>query len=186
MRRAAPLLLALLVATTLLVTPGSASAARLPSKATWERQDAAIMKGSVGWLRDRVERAGDDERLAINLDIDNTSLATHYAKGRPVKPTLRLAKEARRLGVKVFFNTARPLDRLDAAVEQLEAAGFPVDDICGRRPGLTLVEGKQACRAGFAADGFTITANVGNRPTDFTGGGYEKKYKLRSYAGRLS
>lgn len=186
MRRVVHLLVALLLAGTPLLVPGSAQASKLPSKATWERQNAKIMEGSVAWLRQRVEDAEPDEKLALNLDIDNTSLATHYAPGKPVKPTLRLAKEARRLGVAVLFNTARGAGHTDEAVEQLRAAGFPVDGICGRRRGVTLVEGKQACRRDFVEAGWTLVANIGNRTTDFTGGDYEKRYKLRSYGNRLT
>jgi hypothetical protein len=44
---------------------------------------------------------------------------------------------------------------------------------------------KQRCRASFRADGFRIVANVGNRSTDFVGGGYERAFKLPDYGGRL-
>ncbi len=186
MRRLLTTLLALLLTGTLLGTTPTAHAARMPSKRTWQAQNAKIMRGSVGWLRERVADSSPGEKLAINLDIDNTSLASYYAPGKPIRPTLRLARVADSLGVKVLFNTARPEKGKRGAVRELRRAGFPVYGICARAEGLSVVEGKQDCRARFRKRGYTLVVNVGNRLTDFEGGGYEKGYKLRSYGGRLS
>lgn len=186
MRRLVSLLAALLVAGTLLAVPGSAQAARLPSKARWERDVARVMKTSVADLQRRVDAAGPRERLAINLDIDNTSLATTYERFAPVGPTLRLAQEAQSLGVAVLFNTGRLQKNLGRATRLLQEAGFPVDGICGRQDGQALRASKQACRARFRDQGYVLVANVGNRRTDFVGGGYERAYRLPSYGGKLS
>lgn len=74
---------------------------------------------------------------------------------------------------------------LPKALAQLEKAGFRVDAICGRRDGETVVASKQRCRAEYVAQGWTLIANVGNRSTDFTGSGYERRYKLPDYGNRL-
>lgn len=184
--RLAPLLAALVVALALVVVPGTAQAAPLPSKATWEADVATVMKGSVKRLRARVADAGRGEKLAINLDIDNTSLATTYERYAAVAPTLRLARAAQRHGVKVFFNTGRLTENLPRATQLLLDAGFPVDDVCGREEDETLRESKPRCRQEFRDAGYTLVANIGNNPTDFRGGGYERAYRLPSYGGRLS
>ncbi|WP_051706369.1 HAD family acid phosphatase [Nocardioides aequoreus] len=186
MRRLLGTLVTLLLLGTLVAATPTAHASRMPSKRTWQAQNAKIMRGSVTWLRERVESRHPTEKLAINLDIDNTSLASYYAPGKPVRPTLRLARVADSLGVKVLFNTARPEKGKRKAVRELRRAGFPVYGICARAKGLSVVEGKQDCRARFRKRGYTLVVNVGNRPTDFEGGGFEKRYKLRSYGGRLS
>src|SRR3954469_1122456 len=80
-----------------------ADAAALPSKAAWRADVRRAMRGSDAFL---VRRARQPHaRLAIVLDIDNTSIATHYAWPRPVRRTLRFAKHARGLGYGVFFVT---------------------------------------------------------------------------------
>ena len=63
--------------------------------------------------------------------------------------------------------------------------GYDVREICGRKPGETLSHSKQRCRAHFVAEGYTLIANVGNRSTDFTGGNYERAFRLPSYGNAL-
>lgn len=159
------------------------SAAALPSERTWLADVHAAMAGS----RVRVTRAAAAATtpLAVNLDIDNTSLATVYDRGQPVRAVLRFARSAQRHGVAVFFNTGRRSDELGRPTRALVRAGFPVTGVCGRRPGGDLVRGKEACRASFVAAGYTIIANVGNSPTDFVGDDQGRAFVLPSYGGRL-
>ena len=181
------LLLAPLLLTGLLGLPGAGPAsAALPGYTQWVRDTKSALNGSRVYVTDRVEKKEAGEKLALNLDIDNTSLATHYRPGQAVYYTLRLARHAQARGVSVLFNTARTDAGLPRAVEQLQAAGFRVDGICGRHQGESLVEGKQRCRAEYAERGYTLIANVGNRSTDFTGSGYERRYKLPDYGKQLS
>jgi hypothetical protein len=56
-----------------------------------------------------------------------------------------------------------------------------VAEVCLRRKGERLAAGKQRCRDGFAAEGYTLIANVGNNDTDFEGDGYERAYRLPNY-----
>ena len=81
----APLRCAAAVATCLLLvlaTAPSATAA-LPSKKAWVDDVAAAMDGSHRQLDRRLEQGGS--RLAINFDIDNTTLASHYDPGAAVR-----------------------------------------------------------------------------------------------------
>lgn len=166
-------------------TVSPAQARTAPAETTWAADVATVMLGSQAALRQRVAIAGPDERLAINLDIDNTSLATFYDRGRPVRKVRNLARRADRLGVTVFFNTGRLRSNLGDVPQQLRRAGYAVGGICTRRPDELLIEGKQRCRASFVARGFTIVANVGNNDTDLAGGDYERAYLLPDYDGSL-
>jgi predicted secreted acid phosphatase len=144
------------------------------------------MSGSWTYLDQQVAAEGD-RRLAINLDIDNTSLATYYDRGKPVARVLRFTRHARSEGVQLLFNTGRLTGggRMARATRQLEAAGYVVTEICGRRSGESLTHSKQRCRAHFAHEGYTLVANVGNRSTDFTGSGYQRAYRLPNYGNQL-
>ena len=160
-----------------------AQARELPSKDQWLADTRAAMYGSRAYVGDRVASGGS--RLAVNLDIDNTSLATYYAKGTAVPVVLRFARYADRRGVTLLFNTGRRSGQLGGVTRSLRRAGYDVREICGRNAGEKLVQGKQRCRRHFVDEGYTIIANVGNRDTDFTGGSYERAFRLPSYANQL-
>ena len=161
-----------------------ADAAALPSKAQWQADVRQAMHGSISYLDRRVPRGGGP--LAVVLDIDNTSLATHYAWPQPVRPTLRFARHAHALGVGVFFVTGRYQDSLRGVRRTLKQAGYTVTGMCGRRHGEALAHGKQRCRRQIARAGRRIIANVGNRGSDLVGGNYERGFRLPSYGGKLS
>ncbi len=175
--------LLVVVALVAAAVPVPAQAAPLPSRDRWLADTRQAMDGSRSYLGRRVERGGG--RLAVNLDIDNTSLATHYDPGHAVPVVLRFARYARSHGVALLFNTGRERTRLGGITRTLRRVGYDVREVCGRRAGERLVQGKQRCRRHFAAEGYTLVANVGNRATDFTGGGYERAFRLPSYGGRL-
>lgn len=165
---------------------GPSQAANLPSKSTWLKDVSKVMAPSQDYLTQRVAQRRSGERLAIVLDIDNTSIATEYAWPRPVKKTLAFAQLAVRKKVTVFFATGRRSNDLGNIRKVLTKAGYRYADICGRKSGESLSQSKQRCRRAFKARGFTIVANVGNRETDFTGGNYERRFKLPSYGRQLS
>lgn len=177
-----PLLAAAALLLTVLVPPSEA--ARLPSKRHWERDVAAALAGSRAYVRDRVAQGG--RKLALNLDIDNTSLESHYAPGKPVPATLRLVKYAKSKGVAILFNTGRNVRLRAKTIRQLKRAGYPVDGLCAHYSGEALATSKQRCRQSFVDNGFTLIANIGNRGTDFVGGNYERAYKLPNYGNRLA
>ncbi len=179
------LLLTLLPASQGSLAPASASSP-LPSAAQWRSDVRAVYakKRPGSYLAERA--ATGEKRLAVVLDIDNTSLATRYSWPAPVKQTLKLTRTAASLGMAVVFVTGRFEDSLANVTQALDAAGYHHDGICGRRHGEALAAGKQRCRAEYAAQGWTFVLNVGNRSTDFVGGDYERKLKLPSYGGALS
>lgn len=160
--------------------------AALPSKETWTSDVSDAMTGSHRYLERRVAASTRSTRLAINLDIDNTALASHYDSGHATVRVLRFARKAHSLGIAVLFNTARSQTDTARTARNLARAGYVVDDICGRRSGEKVVESKQRCRHDFVLAGYTIVANVGNRSTDFAGGDYERAYRLPSYGDQLS
>ncbi|AHH93576.1 HAD family acid phosphatase [Kutzneria viridogrisea] len=175
-----------LAATALTATAlsGTASAApsTLPSYSQWQADVKQAVDPVIPWLRDRVAQGGS--KLAIVLDIDNTSLETEYNPGRPNKPVLAVAQWADQHNVSVLFVTARTSS--SSARSQLGSAGYPVDGICTRQSGEGTAEGKQRCRRELTEEGYTITANIGNRSTDLEGGDYERGFKLPDYDGQLS
>jgi hypothetical protein len=166
--------------------PDSAVVKRtVPSRAQWMSDVKAVMKGSRGYVRDRVAAKGPDEMLAVNFDIDNTVIATYYDGGGAIPVMLHLSKLLQRLGVHMVFNTGRSADQRERTITQLTRAGFPVAAVCLRNKGETLPAGKQRCRDGFIDAGYTLIANVGNNDTDFIGDGYERAYRLPDYRGAL-
>jgi len=184
-----PFLAALACAVALVVAllPSSSPAAsRLPSEKQWHQDVRKVMRGSWAYVDSRV--AGSHAKLAINLDIDNSSVASHYRPGTAVPAVLRFAKHAHRLGVALLFNTARHDETLKAARALLEKAGYPVTAVCGRTSVKEPVaHGKQRCRAHFIKQGYHLIANVGNHVTDFSGPrNYGRAYKLPSYGRGLS
>ena len=180
------LLASAVVVIGLVVVLSGPSSARLPSKSVWAADVDEAMEGSHDWLDQRVERGG--RRLALNLDIDNTSIASHYDPGDPVEPVLALARYARSKGVVLLFNTGRAdTPELRAStLRQLDRNGYVVTELCMRRVGEATVPGKERCRRQFVDEGYTLIANIGNNDTDFVGGDYERAFRLPSYDGELN
>lgn len=158
----------------------------LPTRRGWLADVAAVMSGSTRKLDRVIDAAPRGSRLAIVLDIDNTSIATEYDWPKPVAKTLTFARHAVARGVAVYFVTGRTQGSLGSIRPVLKRAGYRYVDICGRKSGESLATGKQRCRAAIAAKGVRIIANVGNRPTDFVGKGYGLRFKLPDYGKRLS
>jgi len=175
---------AILAVAGLIAAPAAASAApaELPSYDQWQADVREAVAPAIPWLTDRVAQGGSG--LAIVLDIDNTSLETEYHPGEPNRPVLAVAQWASQHNVSVLFVTARTSS--SSARSQLSDAGYPIDEICTRKSGEGTSEGKQRCRADLTDEGYTITANIGNRDTDLEGGNYEKGFKLPDYDGQLS
>ena len=171
------------------VPPPARAAQRMPPQRQWVADVRTAMDGSLTYLQRRARRARADgvpvRRLAVNLDIDNTALASYYDHGAPVRPVLRFAREADDLGMQVFFNSHRPQTTWRTTLRALRRAGYPVDRLCLALRGERVRHGKRRCRASFTTDGFRLVADVGNRRTDFVGGGYERAYDLPDYGGRL-
>jgi hypothetical protein len=175
-------LLAGVLVMSVLIAPSEA--AGLPGKKKWLKDTRHAMVGSKVYVRERVKKGGT--KLAINFDIDNTSLASYYNHRKAIPVVLRFAKYANSKGVRLLFNTGRNENDLTQAVAELRKAGYPVTEICGHQKGEPLATSKQRCRQKFVDEGYTIIANVGNRSTDFTGKNYERAFRLPSYGNRLA
>jgi hypothetical protein len=167
-----------------------ARAAKRPEASTLPATESAwladVDKALVGvkpYIRDRIaHRTG---KPAINLDIDNSSLATYYNKGHAIPGVLSIAKYAHDHNVDLEYNTGRLQSSIPGVRKMLLQAGFPVDEVCGRQPGEALVHSKQRCRAKFIRAGQTIIANIGNNDTDFVGGNDGRAVRLPNYGGKL-
>lgn len=163
--------------------------------ADWLADVDAALDGSLDYLADRVARKDSAEDLAVVFDIDDTSLATDFANDRSNIPavgsTLELAKKADSLGVKVIFVSNRRYDgdrTSDSSTKtSLTKVGYPVFEVYHQTGDhrIPVQEFKTASRQDIQERGYTIIANVGNRPTDLDGGYAEKTYKLPDYDGVL-
>src|SRR5262245_46493396 len=163
------------------------AADKLPSEKQWRHDVAQVMKGSHRYI-DRVTAGNHKKKLAINLDIDNSSRASHYRPGTATPAVHSFAIYAHKHGVALLFNTARVGAPLRQARKELTKAGYPVTQVCGRKSRQEPTpHGKQRCRARFINEGYRIIANVGNRVTDFTGTkNYGRAYRLPNYGKQLS
>ncbi|WP_306192263.1 HAD family acid phosphatase [Streptomyces sp. MK5] len=189
--QAAPQRPAAAAATVTDTATATATAAKV-DYATWQRDCQAVMDQALPYLQQRVANGAPGEKQAIVLDVDNTALETDFGFSWPQpanKPVLAVARYAQEHGVALFFVTARP-GIIKAPTEyNLEHDGYDVDGLYGR--GLLdlfedVADYKTAQRAAIESRGYTIIANIGNSPTDLTGGHAERTFKLPDYDGQLS
>ncbi|MGW4443316.1 HAD family acid phosphatase [Streptomyces sp. NPDC004682] len=187
-----------LAALTALAAPAQAAeaapetAAAAVDYATWQRDCATVMDQALPYVQSRVAAASAGERPAIVFDIDNTTLETDFGVSYPQpanKPVLNVARYAQDHDVALFFVTARPGLLYLPTQYNLAHDGYDVTGL--RVRGLTdlfkdVAAYKTAQRADIEAHGYTIIANIGNSPSDLTGGHAEKTFKLPDYDGQLS
>ena len=154
---------------------------------------------AIAFLRQRAarrnpnERSGSKKNLALILDIDETTLSNYKellgadftynasvfdawvdtAQAPAIPGTLRLYKEAQRLGVSVFFITGRPEPRRAATEGNLRAVGFDNWQELDMRPAAhgpqTAGAFKTAARGRIVAQGYTLILNVGDQWSDLKG-----------------
>lgn len=148
----------------------------------WQADVTTAMTGIDEYL----DAEADTDGAAIVLDIDNTALETEYHPGRANPPVLAAAKRAAKLGMAVLIVTARKEHKREESLRELKAAGYSPVDICLRAPDKSKSTGKALCRKKFTEAGYTITANIGNRDTDFRGGYFDRAFQLPDYDGQLS
>jgi len=174
-------------APALRAAPTLRAASGLPSRDAWLADVRQAMEGSGRYLDRRKSWARPGAKLAMVLDIDNTSLQTHYDWPAPLIRMRGLSRHAQQLGMQVFFVTGRLRGAaVDSAKRALTHGGYKYAGVCGRKKGEGLVHSKTRCRRAIAAQGFKIVINLGNRSTDLQGPYFEKGYKLPDYGGRLS
>ena len=102
------------------------------------------------------------------------------AEAKGIAPTVALAKEAQKLGVTVFFLTGRDETVRAATEKNLAAAGYANWKEAILRPAHSktpsAADYKAPQRARIEKMGYTIIANLGDQPSDLTGG-----HALRSF-----
>jgi len=148
---------------------------------------------AIAFLRIRAANRRSQEKLALVLDIDETTLSNYEemvkagfaydsavfhdwinsAKAPAIPGTLRLYREAQRLGVSVFFITGRSEAERDATERNLREQGFQNwQQLFLRSPAQTsepMATFKSGARAAVAAQGYRIALNVGDQWSDNKG-----------------
>lgn len=147
----------------------------------------------IAFLRSHAARKKPGEKLALVLDIDETTLSNYeemekvgfaydakafnaweeLARAPAIPGTLRLFSEAKRLNVSVFFLTGRGEAQRDATERDLRLAGFDGwQKLILRKAGQessSALEFKSARRGEIVAEGYRIIENVGDQWSDLRG-----------------
>ncbi|CAL9517468.1 HAD family acid phosphatase [Streptomyces sp. enrichment culture] len=173
-------------------TAAATAAAEDVDYATWQRDCQAVMDQALPYLKQRIANTRPGEKQAIVFDIDNTTLETDFGFSYPQPangPVLEVAEYAQERGVALFFVTARPGIIYAPTEWNLEHRGYEVSGLHVR--GFfdlfkNVADYKTAQRVAIENKGYTIIANIGNTPTDLSGGHAEKTFKLPDYDGQLS
>jgi acid phosphatase len=148
---------------------------------------------AIAVLRARVARRKTGEKLALVLDIDETTLSNYEemvkadfaynknafdawvqsAKAPAIPGTLRLYREAQRLGVSVFFITGRPEAERAATEQNLRAESLldwqQLYLRSTEQESVKMEVYKSSMRAAIAAQGYRIVLNVGDQWSDRRG-----------------
>ncbi|HEX7739095.1 MAG TPA: HAD family acid phosphatase, partial [Marmoricola sp.] len=169
--RVASVLTAALVAVTLLTGPTTApahgqgahaaTAAKLPTRKQWLRDIHRILheRHARRYIARRAASPSHN-KLALNLDIDNTVHATSFGGG-PIPEMLALTRFAHKHGVAIMFNTGRRNDERNQTRSLLRNDGYRFRTLCMRHPHEALVHSKQRCRKKFERRGWTLIENIG-------------------------
>jgi predicted secreted acid phosphatase len=100
----------------------------------------------------------------------------------PLDPTVRVFRQARALNVAVFFITGRPESERVATQENLRAAGYSGYAALYMVPHdvhyASAADFKAPQRTAIESAGYTIIANIGDQPSDLSGGHAEKAFLL--------
>jgi acid phosphatase len=148
---------------------------------------------AFAFLDKRAAHRAPGEKLALVLDIDETSLSNweemskadftfdnkafavweEEARAPALVGTLQLVQEARRLGVAVFFITGRPESERAATERNLRSAGYEGWQglaLRGVHPeSQTTIAYKSGERAKIVAQGYKIVLNAGDQWSDLKG-----------------
>ena len=148
---------------------------------------------AIAFLRRRAAQRRSGEKLAVVLDIDESTLSNYQdlvgsdfafntaafkawvvsAQAPAIPGTLRIYKEAQRLGFIVFFLTGRSETERDATERNLRAQGFANWQQLTMRAANQATETaeayKSAARRQIAAEGYKLALNVGDQWSDLKG-----------------
>jgi acid phosphatase len=175
----------------------------------YERDLAAVASEAGAWLRQRAPHVG---RPALVFDVDETALSNwevilandfgrfaagpcalpegpcgwaawdQLGKDPPIAATLDVFREARELGVAVFFITGRPESQRAATERNLREAGYGgfarLDMVADGKRYTHAADFKAPRRVAIEQAGYTIVANVGDQPSDLAGGHAERTFLL--------
>jgi acid phosphatase len=159
----------------------------------WADLDAQAKRAQAE-LRQLVATRKGGEKLALVLDIDETSLTNYCEMKREdygfisvpfnewavspaadmaIEGTLQLFNAARAEGLEVFFITGRPGEQKAATARNLEAAGYKGWKGLALREGaektMATVEYKSEERKKIVDAGYRIVMNVGDQWSDLNG-----------------
>ena len=148
---------------------------------------------AIAYLRHRAALRRPEEKLALILDIDDTMLSTYQemsdadfgytpsvfdawvqtAQAPAIPGTLRLYREAQRLGVSIFVITGRTESQRPPTERNLRQQGFDGWQQLAMRPDAhgpeTIGAFKAVVRGQIAAAGYTLALNVGDQWSDLKG-----------------
>lgn len=148
------------------------------------------------------ERSAHPQKLAIVLDIDETSLSNynsmithHFAATRvqfhkailaadapAIKPMLQFYNDALKRGITIFFVTGRHPSERPSTIKNLKQAGYHNWKEIYLKPEnysqASVIPFKSGARATISKQGYTIIASIGDQESDLKGGYTEKGFKL--------
>lgn len=149
---------------------------------------------AIRFLKESVASAKPGDKLAVVLDIDETSLSNWAVEmhddfgyipadsnmcitlqcGRRIESTLRIFREAEKDKVAVFFITGRPEGQRADTEANLKAEGYEHWEDLDLRPedhpkDQPVAEYKSAERKKVVAKGYRIVLNVGDQMSDLVG-----------------
>jgi acid phosphatase len=157
---------------------------------------------AIAFLRKRAGHLRPGEKLAMVLDIDETTLSNwdemstanfefdsktfnawvESAQAPAIPGTLRVYDEAQRLGVSVFFLTGRSESQRASTETNLRLRGFSKwQQLIMRNPDqgqMTALVYKSAERARIVAAGYRIILNIGDQWSDL-GGNPQAEYSVK-------
>jgi acid phosphatase len=168
----------------------------------YRKDISTVMTQAMDYLQRRVAQTTNHEKMAIVLDIDETSLSNYKSMRRldfggtldemradadkgedsAIEPTLKLYNYAKAHNVAVIFLTGRAESERDVTTNNLQKEGFKNWDEMILRDGKyrksTAIEYKTAMRKQIEAKGYDIILNIGDQDSDLAGGYADKAYKL--------
>ncbi|CEK09931.1 HAD family acid phosphatase [Legionella hackeliae] len=171
----------------------------------YEKELAHVINQAENYIIQQAKinaRHGHTKKLAIVLDIDETSLSNYNkmakrefigdktlihqeilaANSPAIEPMLKLYNDAIKNGVQVFFVTGRVMSELNATRKNLLNAGFKNWAGLYMRPDSynqpSIAPFKTQARASITSQGYTIVASIGDQYSDIEGGYMQKGFKL--------
>jgi len=168
----------------------------------YEKEIAAVDKEAQHYIAARISQRKPQEKLAIVLDIDDTSLSNYpdmvamgfggtlkqineaMNKGTDpvIQPTLALYQFAKKNHIAVFFITGRYESQREITEKNLTQVGFQHwDGLIFKAEDYhkaSVIPYKSSARKALEADGYTIIASIGDQLSDLAGGYAEKGFKL--------